>query len=353
GDARKRSPFAMRAMSCRMPPFDRGGANLDLLLRTLGLSLSIALLCGSATALDPNRQISQYAHTAWRIQDGVFSGTPHAITQTTDGYLWIGTEGGLVRFDGVRFVPWTAPEGKQLPSPRIYSLLGAGDGSLWIGTGTGLARWKNMDLVNYSGAPGFVESILEDPKGTVWMTRSQVHDEKGPLCGVTSSTLRCYGAADGIPFAYAQPLMRDSLENIWVGSSLGLCRWKPGSSNTYLPEALKRAKGLSGVSAITTAADGSILVGMRWSGTGLGLQQLVQGVWKSYSVPGMDGSGLEVTALLKDRDNGLWIGTTNQGIYRIHGGKADHFRSADGLSSDSVESFYQDREGNLWVATSR
>jgi hypothetical protein len=78
---------------------------------------------------------------------------------------------------------------------------------------------------------------------------------------------------------------------------------------------------------------------MELSGIGLGLQQLVQGAWKRYVVPGMDGTALEVTALLKDRDNGLWVGTTNQGVYRVHDGKADHFRSVDGLSSDSVNTF--------------
>src|ERR1700691_3108072 len=117
-------------------------------LSALKVWLPTLLFCVSAMALDPSRRISQYAHTAWRIQDGAFSGTPHVITQTTDGYLWVGTEGGLLRFDGVRFVPWAAPDGKQLPSVRIYSLLGASDGSLWIGTGTGLAQWKSPDLVN-------------------------------------------------------------------------------------------------------------------------------------------------------------------------------------------------------------
>jgi signal transduction histidine kinase/ligand-binding sensor domain-containing protein len=315
--------------------------------------LYAVLLCAPAVALDPSRQISQYAHTAWRIQDGVFSGTPHAITQTTDGYLWIGTEDGLVRFDGVRFVPWIAPDGKRLPSPRIYSLLGGSDGSLWIGTRIGLARWKNEELVDYSTTPGFVEAIMQDSKGTVWMTRSQVHDDKGPLCEVTDSALHCYGAADGVPFPYAQPLARDDLGNLWIGSSLGLCRGKPGSFTNYFPQALQQAKGLSGVSAIAAGKDAVLWVGMERSGPGLGLQQLVRGAWKGVVLPGMDGTALEVTSLVTDRNGALWIGTTNQGIYRIYGINADHFSGADGLSSDSVNGFYQDREGNLWVITSR
>src|ERR1700742_4660936 len=112
----------------------------------LGVLVSIA---NPAKALDPEKRISQYAHTAWRIGDGVFSGTPHAITQTTDGYLWIGTEAGLMRFDGFRFFQWTAPDGKPLFSASIYSLLGARDGSLWIGAGISLARRKNGEAFNY------------------------------------------------------------------------------------------------------------------------------------------------------------------------------------------------------------
>ena len=104
---------------------------------------------------------------------------PQAITQTSDGYLWIGTEGGLVRFDGVRFVPWTAPPGKQLPSTRVHSLLGASDGSLWIGTNRGLAKWKDLDLTDIESTPAFIEAIVQDPKGTIWVTRSQVRDDAG------------------------------------------------------------------------------------------------------------------------------------------------------------------------------
>src|ERR1700678_1868493 len=87
------------------------------------------LACPPAFAVDPDRRISQYAHTAWRVRDGVFAGAPTAITQTTDGYVWIGTLGGLLRFDGVRFVRWTPPAGDHLPATAVISLLGAADGS--------------------------------------------------------------------------------------------------------------------------------------------------------------------------------------------------------------------------------
>jgi ligand-binding sensor domain-containing protein len=119
----------------------------------------------SVWAVDPSRHISQYAHTAWRIQDGVFSSSANAITQTMDGYLWIGTEAGLLRFDGVRFVPWIPPHGKRLPSSNVTSLLGARDGGLWIGMEGGVSHWDNRDLTNYLVEPERINSIIEDRSG--------------------------------------------------------------------------------------------------------------------------------------------------------------------------------------------
>ena len=99
-----------------------------------------------ALALNPNRQLSQYAHTAWRIQDGYFTGEPNALTQTRDGYLWIGTNDGLFTFDGVRFVFWKPPAGEELPSRLITALAADPQGGLWIGTDNGLSHWNGLDL---------------------------------------------------------------------------------------------------------------------------------------------------------------------------------------------------------------
>jgi ligand-binding sensor domain-containing protein len=147
------------------------------------------LACPSANALDPDRRISQYAHTAWRVRDGVFAAAPTAITQTTDGYVWIGTLGGLLRFDGVRFVPWTPPTGEHLPAAAVISLLGAADGSLWIGTASGLAQWKNGNLLNFPETVGRVNSIYEDREGTIWMARSRT--QAGAVFKVTLSVAKC------------------------------------------------------------------------------------------------------------------------------------------------------------------
>ena len=339
-----------------MPVPGWGKGALHLLLRAFEFWLALALLGAAAGALDPTRQISQYAHTAWRIQDGDLSGSPHAITQTKDGYLWIGTETGLLRFDGVRFVPWAAPAGKHLPSRKIASLLGANDGSLWIGTFRGLAHWKDGSLLDYPDVAGFIESILQDPEGTVWIVRSGVQDQKGGLCRIADSgAVRCYGPSDGIPFAYAQAIARDPSGNLWVGSSRGICQWNPASekAQAYLPKELERAKGLQGVSAITAEPSGALWVGTAWTGRGLGLQRFERGGWKDFAAPGFDGASIKVSALLIDRDGGLWVGTDNNQLFRIYKDKVDRFGSADGLSSDDVNGFYQDREGDLWVVTTK
>jgi signal transduction histidine kinase/ligand-binding sensor domain-containing protein len=304
----------------------------------------------SLWAVDPSTHLSQYAHTAWRIQDGFFSGAPNAITQTSDGYLWIGTPNGLFRFDGVRFVPVASAAGKVV-SRAIFSLLGGTDGSLWIGTDINLTRLKDGVLTEFKEGGGRVNAIIQDHNGTVWITRSRPLDDKGPLCQVAGTRLVCRGRADGIAPPYGGPLIEDLAGNFWVGSANILTRWRVGSSVTFAPEGLKQAGGLSGVQGLAVTREGSIWSGINRKGRGLGLQQLIKDSWKPFAAPGLNGEDLEVSVLFVDRENTLWVGTVNQGIYRIHDGKSEHFSGADGLSGDTVTGFYEDREGDLWVAT--
>src|SRR5208337_3903624 len=121
------------------------GATARLLLGTVSL---LVVFCHRAAALDRPLDLTQYTHTAWTARDGL-KGSTRSIVQTPDGYLWIGTEFGVVRFDGVRFVPWSPPPGERLPSPNILALVAGRDGTLWIGTLEGLASWKDGRLINY------------------------------------------------------------------------------------------------------------------------------------------------------------------------------------------------------------
>ena len=315
--------------------------------------LSILFLASSAFALNPNRHITQYGHTAWRIQDGFFGGQVRAITQTKDGYIWVGTEAGLFRFDGIRFVSFRLPEGEQLPSISISALLAARDGSLWIGTHAGLAHWVNQHLIIYLKGEEYITSIIQDVKGEIWFARVRPGNSTQPLCEVTGMGVRCYGNEKGVPTFSAGPLVQDTSSHLWIGGDTTLLRWQPGSSKAYEPEALKSNAGVDGVEALSAEADGSLWVGMALTGRGLGLQHLVDGTLKPFVAPKLNGETVEVLALLEDHQKSLWVGTSNQGIYRIRGADVDHFRTTDGLSSDLISNFYEDREGNLWVATAK
>ena len=322
----------------------------SVLISVLWLFVSVR----SVSALDPSRHLSQYGHSAWRLQDGTFPGRPEAITQTKDGYIWVGTQDGLLRFDGVRFVPWQPPAGRELPSSSstIVSLLGARDGSLWIGTITGLSHWSNGELTNYPSPLARFNSILEGRNGTIWVTRSKIRDWSGPLCRVVGSDLRCYGTADGIPANAADPIIEDSQGDLWVGTSGVLIRWREKLAGLYPLKGATASDDMRIINGVVMTQDDTLLVGVTNVGPGLGLQQFAHNQWKPFAKPGLNGSALEVRTMFLDRDQSIWVGTTNQGIYRIHGEVVDHFGRADGLSGDSVQKFLQDREGNVWITTS-
>jgi signal transduction histidine kinase/ligand-binding sensor domain-containing protein len=316
--------------------------------------LLLLLAPAPAAAVDPARHISQYGHNAWRIQDGFFDGAPYSIAQNADGYLWIGGANGLVRFDGVRFVPLTPPPGEQLLSPVVARALAARDGSLWIGTTRGLSHWTNQNLINYSTYANAVTApFVEEENGTIWVLRAGIADGTGPLCQINGRAVRCYGKADGIPEEPYSSLARDSAGNFWLGGSTSLTRWRPDSFQTYYVSGLKSNTGQPGVCAVAPGHDGSLWVGICQHGPGLGLQQFSQGVWKPFVVPGFDSSTLRVLTLFVDGQNALWVGTVGQGVYRIYGSEVDHFGRSEGLSGDAIYAFFEDREGNLWVATDK
>ena len=329
------------------------GSGMKHYLGSLMLLL-LALTPIPAEALDPNIDVSQYAHAVWLVQDGYFNGTPWAVTQTTDGYIWVGTGSGLLRFDGSRFAPWKFSDAQRLPSDEIFSLLGARDGSLWIGTRAGLAHFVNRKLVNFPEFHDSVHSILEDPSGTIWISREGGSEPRGPICKVFGKTIQCLDKSNGVPLSTccAGPLVRDRSGNLWAGTDRAIVRWRPGASAAYSLN-IGASNGLEGVNALSAASDGSLWVGMEWTGRRGGLEQFAMDRWKPFTLPGFDGTALKTNALLLDRDGGLWVGTANRGVYHIHGGHVDRFGAEEGLSSNFVLGFFEDREGGVWVATSR
>jgi len=323
-------------------------------LFVMGTVLASLLLVAfpHALALDPDRRISQYGHTVWRIQDGSIS-PPTNIAQTTDGFLWITTAQGLMRFDGVRFMPWQPPQGQNLSGTHFTAVFGSRDGSLWIGTTRGLARWKDGQLRNYTDPELYtaIGEITEDDSGTIWATRYGLYAHEAPLCSISAETLRCFGKKDGIPVTYGLGLTHDSEGNIWFGSSV-LVRWRPGiPATTYFGEIAKELAKGDGVDEVVLGPSGTAWAGLDGTGPQFGVRYYSGSKWTSYAVPGFDGARVRSHALLVDRRGSLWVGTRNDGLYRISDGVADHYGVSDGLSGNSVGSLFEDREGNIWVIT--
>src|ERR1700722_2578930 len=204
---------------------------MSLMARRHTLLIGLILACPCAFALNPSLEINQYAHKAWTIREGFFKSTINAIAQTPDGYLWLGTEFGLLRFDGVRSVPWQPPTGEKLPGNRIATLLVARDGRLWIGTDKGLATWKDGKLAPLPDLAGqYVVSLREDREGTIWA--GEIAPKTGRLCAIRNRGVQCYG--EGGSFGPAVLSLYEGSDGVlWAGTSTGLWRWKPGPPKLY------------------------------------------------------------------------------------------------------------------------
>jgi ligand-binding sensor domain-containing protein/signal transduction histidine kinase len=296
----------------------------------------VLLWCPHALALDPSLDVSQYAHTAWTDRDGL-PGAFYAITQTPDGYLWLGTQSGVVRFDGVRAVPLPLPPGQQLPSTAVGALLTARDGTLWIGTLDGLVSWKNGQLTEYPAlAHRTVLALLQDRDGTVWA--GGFGGPTGILCAIRGGSTTCYGDDGSLGIAVAS-LYEDSDGSLWVGAATGLWRWKPGPPTRYLATPISRF--------------GKMTQGDHGSGLIVAVDSVRQITGRTVTDYPLHGVPLPLTAgtVLRDRNGGLWIGTTAHGLVHSYAGKTSAFTHNDGLSSDQVHALFEGREGSIWVAT--
>jgi signal transduction histidine kinase/ligand-binding sensor domain-containing protein len=311
--------------------------------QSLSLAFLLFFIAPSVCALDPGIYLSQYGHTAWRVRDGYFSSAPLAITQTTDGRLWIGGESGLLQFDGVRFVPWKPPDSTPLPDNRIFGLLGTRDGSLWIGTHQGLARWKDNQLTVYTKYGRFA-ALLEDRNGGIWAGHTRSLDKLPPLCHFAEDQFKCFATPGNGYLLYVGSLHEDRSGNIWVGAAGAVCRWRETNPDCYAIPGQAAPTERFGVWALAGDADGDLWVD---GGPG-GIWRLASGHWQSYQLADLK---LQTQAMLYDRENSLWIGDVRHGLIRRVNGRTDRFTVADGISSESVNKIFEDREGSVWVAT--
>jgi signal transduction histidine kinase/ligand-binding sensor domain-containing protein len=291
------------------------------------------------------------------MQDGSLPGSPSPITQTSDGYIWVGTDAGLVRFDGVRFTRWNQHGSPQLSFDSISALMASGDGSLWIGDYNGPAdshvhHWSNGRLSTYD--TGAVVPIAFAAKGDeVWFLKSPTLPEVGgSLCRIVGENIKCFGREEGLHFGGALTFDFDAGGHAWIAADDRLVEWTPGSSRTYQPAELKPFSG-GEIPAVIGSPDGSVYVGFSVSGPGMGLEHIEGDKWSPIRATNFVSDTLKVTALYLDRHNALWVGTLDRGIYRISGSSIDNFTAADGLSDNYVHSIYEDSEGTIWASTTK
>jgi signal transduction histidine kinase/ligand-binding sensor domain-containing protein len=303
------------------------------------------LLCTPcASALDPNKHLTQYIHTAWRTQDGSAPAADMiSITQTSDGFLWFVSSRGLYRFDGARFVPWTLPAG--VLGTRIANILGDRAGGLWIVMRDEILHLKGGVVISRFELSGVqsTQNLSEDSDGTLWLVRGALNSSENPLCHVSDQALKCFGKEDGIPISPINSLLSDGKGGFWLGGFNALVHWHGGVSESY------PTKGQ--VVSLVPNADGSLMVGMLGEGQGKGLARWKNGSVSAFVTPPFNESKVAVTRIMSDRTGNVWVGTEGEGVFRIHGTAVEHYGHTEGLSSDTVWTLFEDRDGIVWAAT--
>jgi signal transduction histidine kinase/streptogramin lyase len=308
------------------------------------------LLCTPAFCIDRDRQIEQLNHTAWTAKDGAPDKIV-ALAQTTDGYLWLGTNRGLFRFDGVTFESFKPRSGTGLPRNDVTALLAVPGGGLWVGMRTsGISLVENETVTNYGqqdGLPvGSVRSIARDRSGTIWaVTRGGIAQLKGSHWVVA-------GADRNVP-SNCYTVFVDREGTLWIGAEDRVVFLPEGHTNFQLA-----ADHLTNARKFAEASDGTV-----W------MAEIGRSV-RPVRVSGrsMTSAQAEVRvgsqAILIDKVGSLWIPTLGDGIRRVpypdqmgalkiseYGPEAEIFTVKDGLSGNYAQCILEDREGNVWIGT--
>ncbi len=303
-------------------------------------ALACVLVAAPLSALDPSRPLDLFFHQSWQMRDGLPQNSIEAILQTRDGYMWLATQEGLVRFDGARFEVFDRNTTTGMTTNHVTSLLEARDGALWAGTvGGGLLRWQAGKVTTYAPPQGLssdsVMALAEDAAGRIWIgTQDRGVDV------LEDGRVRA-GAIRGLPNPHLRALVVARDGAVWAGTSKGLARVKDGRVDVFTTR-----NGLGSDFITALAKDGDAL----WVGTTAGLSRWDGRTFRTYTR--RDGLSHDaVRALHVDADGCVWIGTASGGLNRWHAGAFSAFSSAQGLTSDTVLAIYTSREGSLWIGT--
>jgi signal transduction histidine kinase/ligand-binding sensor domain-containing protein/ActR/RegA family two-component response regulator len=302
--------------------------------------MAIVLLCASAVHAAGTGPLRDYLRQSWQTAEGLPQNTVRELIQTRDGYIWFGTQEGLVRFDGVRFTIFNTHTKPALGHNYVTAILESRDGALWIGSnGGGLQRWKDGETHTWTTADGLssdvVASLLETSDGAIW-----VGTFGAGLNRLRDGAITSYHARDGLPSEFCIALAQTRDGAIWIGTSAGAARLAGGRFTTFA-----KTDGLADnlVNAVLAARDGAV-----WVGTTDGLSRYADGRWRTYTTA--DGlSAPDVFSLAEDPDGTLWVGTRTGGLNRLAAGRVESLSTADGLVDDFVTAILRDRERNLWI----
>ena len=282
--------------------------------------------------------VSQYLHASWRAQDGFFPGGVDSVTQTSDGYLWLTSTTGLLRFDGMRFVGWKPPEHESLPGAPLRSLLGSKDGGLWIG-GTGLAELTTSgEFHTYHPLDSLdVDALVEDRDGAIW-AGGVARPGGAPLCRVYRRQSICYGD-DKFMGGAVNSLYEDKGGRLWAGTNDGIWTIRPGPPQRvlqYTPLVRTFAEDASGTLLFSDSVEVKALTN--------------EGRVRNYPVV-PDGKAVGAWKIFLDREGSLWFAAGTEGLVHVHEGRVDRFTILDGLAADNPSGIFQDHEGSIWVVS--
>ena len=317
------------------------------------LNLSLFLLCFSllseqvhgqftSSQLSPNKRISQFVLDEWNSDNGLPQNSVTTIIQTQDGYLWLGTEEGLVRFDGVTFTVFDKSNTEAFQADGITTLAESADGTLWIGTrGGGLLKYDYGAFTSYSGETGLpgkdITTLYFDDENTLWVGTygDGLFQKKG-------SSFSVYNEEHGLSGKFVSQIHQDSDGQLMIGTENGLFFLE---NNLFSPFPHAPANS-SFISLLFTDSEGILWIGTEAEGLYTYQDQTLTKQITPFSDENY------INTMISDNMENLWLGLNRGGLARYKNGTYELSHSAEKLNqseSGEILTLYQDKEGSLWI----